>query len=1508
MGLATNVLTALLVFVAATTAIPAHFPHGKTVIYKYYADVKAGTIEPVPYASQFGLQSVLYVKHDTSDPTLNNAYYIKLSNSKFGLFNGQSAHYERVSNFNPILEASKALEEPFLVVYDENGKFQGVKFQENEPIWSKNVKQGIASALQLDFSLIKLQTQPIKPHSFIVTENTIHGDCQVTYDVHPKDQVNPQSSNIFVVTKLYEPNNCTNFVQKTFDHLECEKCYVEPENSMSTASRRVFEVENQGDEVLITKLIGHGVVNYFPWQARSEAHYLLNNQTLVLETVVPQTQINLPVVNFQTCSLVRDVSFQKHPENTRTTSEDLTQGRHLINLELLIPKLKKMLIEAADYLEENHLEMKEPDWKHGQTVNRIFNTMKHLDVKSLEEVFNSIQNPKTPKEVSVKNIFLQIVPTVGTAASCLFTKNVIVKHKVSDGNALMMLHKLPMHIQSPNERLLLDLEDLLKLEYDVSKDVKVASILCFSRIIHKTYKDKTIINQILINKYLKDIFYEHIKNEPTYQMKLVYILALKNVQLKQIHPILEPIIRGDLVISDKPNHIRVAAIWAIQKTIINDLRYAHNLLWPVLADTSLPLTVRIAAYNVLINQLPHMGRIMNLYWLMVYEKNEHLYNYHVSTIKGLANSVDPCLRPVREMARKILRFTRIRNVPGPLSVNYCVDYVNPKYEFGETAKASLILDELTGIPHVGSVEHIYMFARKRTAVFGIYWSVTGSHEVMKMVTQLLPNIKIAGNIANENVKNILKKVAKDMPLDHDINVDLTITINDQVVQTLHLDKNNVVSVFDKIENVESILSNANMNIQNVLYDTFYEMQVPTDMGLQAVLSTRIPVMSSAQINTHITKDNAILNLGLKLDARLWRHGEYFMSIYNPIADVWQSIRRVTSNDIAVPLDINIVYNKEMSSLTVTSQRLPVNKYSISGLLTHVKNYVTITDDDNDELKKSCATCHHHEVVTKGTEHKKNYQSTYDSEDAGLQYSMSIFDCESTITPTTQKANWIKAMSSENKNTWDSKTVQWIMGIREQLWDNLISPEIGSCGNLIKIQPSILHPTSSIDVSLRGNIENVDHMFEKMHPLSSKKLNVHGTIDVRAASTNTTVRSWDLNVNFETSQGYVNNNLKVQITRVTPGENKLKICIDGQHNYPIISVDPLKLGMTKEEVNTKVSVTMGHTNDDKCVRDDTVVTLTMKSELSEEQKKQMSYDSINGACTKDIQKEIFSTKQGHIPKTENCIRETILYTTMRKYTANIVYKKIPQTIVSKLTMLEDSVRAIFSPHVSYNTNVEPGKIKVIVECPVETDNVNVSVVTPTHGYEITELPFGNKLATMWMLNTHFPLNFLNNLLTEQMKICTIYPQVLLTADKGVIPYTVSDQWTLVSGDYVHNTYAVFVKVVQNNVFAKVFIGEHVIEIVPKEGKPVVTINGNIVKQIEKGVVEPHDALTKYTFKITNHYEHLIVQTHIPFEIFYTPNSLTIALDTSLQGLVSGVCGHLDNTHKEKLPKVYSTIVL
>lgn len=94
-------------------------------------------------------------------------------------------------------------------------------------------------------------------------------------------------------------------------------------------------------------------------------------------------------------------------------------------------------------------------------------------------------------------------------------------------------------------------------------------------------------------------------------------------------------------------------------------------------------------------------------------------------------------------------------------------------------------------------------------------------------------------------------------------------------------------------------------------------------------------------------------------------------------------------------------------------------------------------------------------------------------------------------------------------------------------------------------------------------------------------------------------------------------------------------------------------------NAKMTITAGFTDGDKCVHDEMLITMTAKGEMTEEQKNQMMHDSLHGACAKDITNLQSLTKGNHPPKTLNCIRESILYTTMRKYTVNASYKKVKE---------------------------------------------------------------------------------------------------------------------------------------------------------------------------------------------------------------------------------------------------------
>lgn len=96
--------------------------------YKYTVDVKAGIIEPAPYASQFFIDSILTAQHYNSDPTLQNAYYIRLHNVTHELYNGHAIYYEHPPTVPQLLpEAAEVIQTPFVIAFDKNGRVSILK-------------------------------------------------------------------------------------------------------------------------------------------------------------------------------------------------------------------------------------------------------------------------------------------------------------------------------------------------------------------------------------------------------------------------------------------------------------------------------------------------------------------------------------------------------------------------------------------------------------------------------------------------------------------------------------------------------------------------------------------------------------------------------------------------------------------------------------------------------------------------------------------------------------------------------------------------------------------------------------------------------------------------------------------------------------------------------------------------------------------------------------------------------------------------------------------------------------------------------------------------------------------------------------------------------------------------------------------------------------------------------------------------------------------------------------
>ncbi|XP_015109755.1 uncharacterized protein LOC107036344 isoform X1 [Diachasma alloeum] len=1388
------------------------------------------------------------------------------------------------------------------------------------------MKLAIASMLQLDLPSMNLDS-PIKHQSFMSKENTIHGDCWTSYDVHAKDPNAIEESNNFIITKFSSPRNCTNYNVYTFNHAETETCDLPPEKPVNMASRRVFQAEKRGQDILIKSLIAHGGVNYFPWRGRSEAHYVLNNATFVL-LEDKSSAFDPPTADLTKLPLIKDISYHRPTGSySHDGGMDITQGRHVVE-EDLTSKVKKMLAEAADYLDENHLEANEPDFKRGQTINRIIHTMSFMGSSSIRMLFTEIKTPQSPKMQTMKNIFLEALPHVGTQASLLVASELISLRLINTISAIKLLANLPLSVRNPTKESLAQVDSLLHV---TSHHVKSAAFPNLASLVFRTFRNTPDPeNNSDLNDYI-DIFYNLVINGE-YHEKVAALSSLRNIQVGKVFHLLAPLVRGEVVFNDLENedsktNVRLHAIWAVEKSLPS-YQAAHDLLWPILADSNLPLKLRTAAYDILIRQAPTMTNILHIYWFMVYEKNEHLYNYHYTTLKGLANSVDPCSTHLRELATKIMRFTRIHTpVSYALSSSYMVDAVDEIYGHGDQFSVSYILGDRNALPEVLNIESSVMEGRRRVTLWKIQLIVTKIFLYPSLMSPFA-NYRPPHFISNEDVRRILQETSRAVKL-KSIEVDAVVSYKGRVVFANSY-KN--LELMDLVSSLESLLQfegrTLKVNQQFVSYDKMYEQHVVSEMGLPVLMESKIPEVTS--IIGQVEKDNS-MSPRFKGDVAYkgWRHGDYSMSIYNPLLDTWHSIRRTTATDVQLSFRSTSGFNIETETLESIFPILPMTKHSRQGMVTHAKDCTTVSEDDNGALKESCPSCEHHETVTRGIAAKRNHEVTHDMKDVGLQFSNSIFDCETGLTPIAIDKDFFRSLYKERKNVLGYDLIAELLALRQTGRNLVNSPRMGSCGVMYKLEPSAKYPTSYVKVSTKGNAERRETAQGILHILKGIKLNVRGHLEAFDATTNETSRAWHVNMDLDMNREHRVNTLGLQLTRTSPGEKNLVVCVDAQKSYPSIPDDPLRVGVTKEETYGKLTFSMTETADTECSRDQTLITIGVKGELSEEQKKKFIQESISGDCKADVDNPLYSNAENLVPRTTSCLEHAMRFTTLRKYTINVAHANVPQSISSALHAYEDKIKALFYPHLVYTSeHTDEGTMKVIVKFPMTLDNVNVSVATPHQGWDVVgaEVSEDSRIGVernpprlegfgpspdkhLWMSpldNTRFPLTFLQKYRDNQIRLCSLRPKVVLTTDGGEIPYMVTDDWTLATGDYVMQSFAVFVKSVNNVMGVKFFSGKDVVEFSPNVNGYSLKINDEefAVSRMINGTFVPEDDDFSWSFKLTSYGGVNTVEIQeVPIVVFHSLNSVTLMINRELRWSITGLCGNMDGTHRTKLPEAH-----
>lgn len=941
-------LTALAVASAFHTLVPDH----KEITYSYKALIKTGTQLPLSYASVFLLEGKLHLQSNS------NSSLVRLSDLTYKLYNGILNHEDELKvHMVQLPEEFKDLEKVFRIVYDTSGKVLGISTQTEENDSSRNIKKAIAAILQMDVEQVSLTTTTT--HGFTTEEQSIYGKGPMAYTVVPHGDV-------LKVHKLHEMKTNMHMFRHMTTNVERSSCDSLAQRDYIThdSQRRYMIVKHEGHHV-VKHIEADGGIYMLPLGEHSEAYYVYVNQTMHLLDVKPvENQMEVKGDHFEYD--LTHYMYHSNPEEGHIP--DITHGRHHVDMDLLITEVQDLLHELVMYMSEDHIHMRTPDTKHGQAVNRVKRMMKMLTHTAMEQLHsNLIQKSETDPHVI--EAFYQMLPLIGSHASMMLIKDLVINNKVKEHMAVHMLKVMPFHVQHPTKKLVTDMEPLMQFGENVNWEIRKAALLSFATLVHKSYgyhylqrhiphehddkhdHDHTSIEMVyhydhveplsdlrtMYDKYVQDLI-SKLRSATDYKHQELYMDALQNMRLESVGKYLKPAIEGKWW-SDR--HLRLLAMWAASRSFVHSSD-VYTVYWPILSDRTEHSELRAAAYFIIMESHPTMSELLNIYWQMQNEPDEELYRFYYTHTHAIMRTKDPCRRGLGQRLSEIMRFMPKYDMTR-ISGYYQMDYTDMMFPFGGGVSGFLYTTNETKIFSVSMNSHIMGLSWEPHA---IYLKIEG------LGHGLLDTFKINTQSSTKmfNYDELIDMI-KNIPNNKNIRIEAAIFVQSQIVQRYFYDHSNIndlSSIFNIPKDHYTYMKKA----MHIDYEVDSRTLFPSDLGMPVSINCFMPDINQYEMN--VTKEGADKIINWYIDNQ-WKKSVntvYGMVFYNPVADVWQGIERYHTFDSSLPMHMDVSVNTQQQKMKLTWKRHTDMHKNVIGLRSHVESMVFINTYSHTKGKTS----------------------------------------------------------------------------------------------------------------------------------------------------------------------------------------------------------------------------------------------------------------------------------------------------------------------------------------------------------------------------------------------------------------------------------------------------------------------------------------------------------------------------------------------------------------------------
>ncbi|XP_033211866.1 uncharacterized protein LOC117169551 isoform X2 [Belonocnema kinseyi] len=1169
-------ITFFLIFLCMTRS-ESLFTKGKEYIYSYEAISNTGVLLPSRASSSWGFEGILSIKAG------ENSTFMQLQSIKTNSWNGPNDKKGENVDINGSI---KELLKPFKVEY-KMGLIDNFSV-EAEQVWATNIKRGIAGVFQLDLSNLERQM------AFNSNEVNHYGHCSI------ECVVTNESSTEKLIRKTVDPRTCRGHPHRTWSNVPQMQCPNNDQNPLLKSSERLYRVFSNDSEVTISFVNATGGIYVQPFQSLGEAQYIFTQQHFQI----------LSVKNISASNELKSDPMQIKNLQHELPGTDLTQGRGALEKETVFETIAVLLDRLSQRLENPGLDT-EINNLHNTTISVLLYYLESLNREDLQIVYNSISGTSY-KDETVRNIFLEALPQIGSSEAALFVLDLIQQKKVSDITSIQLLTHLPFHIRKPEIQLLVTLQPLLNFPDKIAVEVQNTGILTYGTLIYKTCLSYCPYE--MLDDYVR-LYLDKFTESPLYEKKMVWLEGLANIQLGRVVEFLEPIASGT---NSESRHLRVLAAWASLPTAPLRPDVIYPVYWPILINRTEHLELRIAALTLLIVSNPSPSRLISLFWYMKGEPDLHLYNFFYTTLKSMERTNFPCYVHIGGLAAQ---FTRMLHKSSKnefiITGNYLFDYQDTYRHFGAMIHGIIIANPLTNIPEVAYVTLNNHGSGINLNHVSLYIKAEGFLHTM---TTYLDN--------PTRVEDILKQFKINEKSINPAHFEIIARVQEKAVLCLHLNRTSLVKVFKYLDSLQQstfhLYQNMEFHInqQRVTVPLTIESIHVTDLGTNVRIAATATSLFSMRGNfTHVpnSRNNHVI-------FRTSIHGTQVIENYNPLTDLWYGAQRAQSVHGYLPINVTFGLQEKL----FVSYNTPAEGLKL-GVTAHVRTITTIRGSRvNEKLKTICPKCITQYTVNKNPTEPMKTKTLYESNvpELGGHLRVKIFDCEKIIS----KENIFRnVMLSHRSNYQNWPVIEFIlMGIHYVDYFTYVPPR-GSCGVVAHIEPISSHST---EVKLEYSKSDKYHLVSLKH----KDLTSSEVLD-----------QWNLAIFYEITS-WISDSLKIKASKTAPGQKVLKFCFEGEREVPwewnFLSTK------ASDPSSVKMNLVWGLADSAKGKCSGSSLLIKLSGEVSREQ----AFSSLEdkwpyNVCRKETEGKAF------VPYTQACYETSRQLSTLRNYQANVKFENV-----------------------------------------------------------------------------------------------------------------------------------------------------------------------------------------------------------------------------------------------------------